>query len=145
MRTRLMAALALAALLGACGDDNTTTPRAGDTPGATASVSPTPTPPPTAAVPTVNGTDSGAADLLVGMSTAHFEPRMVTAKAGTVYDLKADNPSAMPHSFTITSLKIDVELPRRSVTFAALPKFAPGTLDFFCKYHIDMKGTLTVT
>jgi plastocyanin len=138
-----MAALVLLTLP-ACGSSDDPGPRANPSTSTSPSASATPTPSASDAAPTVVGRDSGAPDIPVGMQAHVFVPTTLAAGAGRAYDLKADNPSRNPHSFTITSLKIDVEIPRRSITFAALPKLAPGTLEFFCKYHSDMKGTLTV-
>ena len=73
-----------------------------------------------------------------------FRPRAMSAPSGVV-GILVDNEDPFRHTFTITELGVDVELPAstaRRVEFHA----APGTYTYICAVpgHEDMRGTLVI-
>jgi plastocyanin len=135
------AAVALA--LTACGGGGGSQPRAETS--SSAPTSSTPAPTVTSAAPVVQGSDTPAPNLVVGMTRHAFEPRTLTAKAGIAYDLRADNTSPLAHTFTVSEMKVNVALPRRVLTFARIPPMKAGTYRAFCTLHSDMETELRVS
>lgn len=86
------------------------------------------------------GGDAGSTT--VTASDFVFEPTSVSAAAGgTIEFINEDDAE---HSFTADDPGIDVDAGGgESVTVEVDAE--PGTYDFYCKYHEDMKGTLEVT
>ena len=115
----------------ACGDDTTTTPRAGGTtsPGGTSPQ------------PTVN--DQGRLDATamsefsIEMDDYYFKPTYIKAKPGQTLNIELEQEGANAHTFTITSLNIDHQLiangEKKEITIT-LPS---GSTDivFFCRFH----------
>ena len=86
-----------------------------------------------------------AGDGLVVAEEVEFNPTLLSAPAGTV-GIFIENQDPVRHTFTITALGVDVELPAdtdRRVEFTA----TAGTYSYICTVpgHEDMKGTLTVS
>jgi plastocyanin len=132
----LPAALALAAVLAACGGDGTT-PRAGGT-------SPDATPPLTAGV-----NDQGTQDITAGgkltleLGDRYFKPTYLKAKPGQSINVELENEGMLAHNFSIQAMGIDETVQagaKKELTFT-LP--SSGDVAFFCKFHADdgMRGT----
>ena len=136
LKVRTLAAVfALAAVLAACGSDDTTPSAGGTSPGAT-----------TSPTPTIN--DKGTLDVTAGgkltleMDDRYFKPTYVKAKPGQSINVELENEGMLPHNFSITALSIDETVQpgtKKELTFA-LP--ASGDVTFFCKFHADdgMRG-----
>ncbi|HET7481840.1 MAG TPA: cupredoxin domain-containing protein [Actinomycetota bacterium] len=76
----------------------------------------------------------------------YFEPTSITVNVGAEVTLSFKNNGAVTHSFTAPDLDVETVADSSNsstVTFTA--PAAPGSFDFFCKYHPDqMKGTISV-
>jgi plastocyanin len=73
-----------------------------------------------------------------------FEPSCFTASASQGVSIV--NADGAVHSFTLEGTPIDVDVPAED-TFHGDPVTGvvkPGTYDLVCKYHPEMKGTVTV-
>jgi plastocyanin len=116
-RTTTIALMALALVGAACGGNDDTGTGGG-------------------ATPTLECTDSVAA------GDNFFEP--ACAEVETDGDVAVVNEGDALHSFTIDDLGVDDDIASGeeiSVTIEA----DPGEYRFYCKYHPEMEGTLTVT
>jgi plastocyanin len=95
------------------------------------------------------GTDDGGGDMGGGGSVTltadnfAFDPAQVELAAGTEISVKNANGST-PHTFTVDGTDIDLELDPGEVGSAALDLEA-GEYAFFCRFHPQMTGTLTVS
>jgi len=73
-----------------------------------------------------------------------FRPTCFTASASQAISIV--NGDDAVHSFTIQGTSVDVDIPANQ-TFngeSVSGVVEPGTYDFVCKYHPEMKGTVTV-
>jgi plastocyanin len=73
-----------------------------------------------------------------------FRPSCFTASASQAISI-ANGDDAV-HSFTIQGTSVDVDVPANQ-TFngeSVSGVVEPGTYDFVCRYHPEMKGTVTV-
>jgi plastocyanin len=78
----------------------------------------------------------------------HFNPAMLSVASGSQVSLTFKNNGTTEHNFSITKLKVDVEAEKGASKKVSFTAPAPGTYEFFCKYHKEsngMVGTLTVT
>jgi plastocyanin len=75
-----------------------------------------------------------------------FAPTTIEAKAGDVV-IEMKNTGALPHTFTNTDLKVDVNANGGQTADVELKGLKAGTYKFICKYHetIGMVGELKVT
>ncbi|HXD45519.1 MAG TPA: cupredoxin family copper-binding protein [Pseudolabrys sp.] len=69
-----------------------------------------------------------------------FTPAEVTAKAGDT--IVWDNQDVFAHTATATDKSFDVMLPPKKS--ASLKVTKAGTFDYFCKFHPNMRGKVTV-
>lgn len=88
---------------------------------------------------------AGVSVLTVNQNNYTFDPAAFSVKSGDTITVKNANANT-PHTFTIKDTNVDIAnepLASQDVTI----DLAPGTYEFFCKYHVQsgMKGTLTVT
>lgn len=92
------------------------------------------------------GSQSGGNSVMtIQQNNFFFDPNTFTVQSGDTITIKNGNANT-PHTFTIKGTDVDVAndpLGSQDVTI----DLAPGTYEFFCKYHVQsgMKGTLTVT
>lgn len=129
----------LAAACGGNGNDTTT----GATDGATSAspaASPSETDTPSAS-PSETATGGAEASLL--MLDNVFQPADITVASGST--LVFTNQGAAPHNFSIDGQDIDEDVNAGETEDESI-ELAPGTYDFFCKFHVadGMTGTLTV-
>jgi plastocyanin len=82
-----------------------------------------------------------AATVRVTMDKMAFSPAEVTAKVGDT--IEWINKDFLQHSATAADKSWDVVLPQNKTGHIVVK--APGTIDYFCKYHPNMKGKITVT
>jgi plastocyanin len=120
MRSKtLLVALALVALLGACGGDSDD---GGDTGG---------------------GSSAGDAATLTA-SGFKFDPTSLSVAAGG--SIEYTNEDDTEHNFTVEEADIDEDVDPSGSTTIDLGDVEAGSYDFFCEYHKDqMTGTLEVT
>jgi len=74
----------------------------------------------------------------------YFEPKEIRAQAGQPLTIRIENEGRTPHTFTIESLGVDVELqPGQERTVTITPT---GTVMFVCRLHLaqGMTGQITV-
>ncbi|MEA2715972.1 MAG: hypothetical protein QOI99_289 [Actinomycetota bacterium] len=134
----LMAALVL---FGAgCGDSKKTD--SGST--ATTAGSPVPLPAGTA----FHGTATAKDGMEVELDNFYFGPTVIQATPGQTFKVDVANDGSAPHTFTIDSLNIDVQVApgaKSEVTITA--PSAAGTVQFYCRFHqstANMQGALVV-
>ena len=72
-----------------------------------------------------------------------FEPSDLSAAAGDTIEFTNDDDA--PHTFTSDDAGVDEEVEPGGSTTIDLADVEPGTYDYICKIHPDMKGTLEVT
>jgi plastocyanin len=72
-----------------------------------------------------------------------FDPGLVELAAGSEISVKNANDST-PHTFTVDGTDLDLELDPGEVESATLD-LGSGDYAFFCRFHPQMTGTLTVT
>ena len=82
-----------------------------------------------------------AATIKVEVKNLVFTPAVVTAKAGDT--IVWTNKDVLQHTATATGGGFDVMLPPGKSGSAVVTK--AGTFDYFCKFHPNMKGKVTVT
>lgn len=133
MRNRLLfltiAALAAVALLtAACGDDD-------DSGGASTAT----------ATGAASGTGSSVEplDVTIPVEDFKFGTTNITAAAGQVVNVSLDNDGSAEHSFTVGTTDVTEAEGGEEGTgsFTA----SDSTTEFHCKYHSQMKGTITVS
>jgi plastocyanin len=95
------------------------------------------------------GTDDGGDDMGGGGAVTltadnfAFDPGAIELAAGSEISVKNANGST-PHTFTVDGTDIDLELDPGEVDSATLDLDA-GEYAFFCRFHPQMTGTLTVS
>jgi plastocyanin len=89
-----------------------------------------------------DGGGGGGSDIDVRADNFSFAPADVEIEAGEDIHVKNGN-AATPHTFTVDGTDIDLELEPME-TEEAVVDLDPGTYDFFCRFHPQMTGTLTV-
>jgi len=82
-----------------------------------------------------------AATTDVVMQNLVVKPVEVTAKVGDT--IRWDNKDFVAHTATATDKSFDVMLPPGKTGSTVVTKV--GTFDYFCKFHPNMKGKVTVT
>ncbi|HEV2627543.1 MAG TPA: cupredoxin domain-containing protein [Pseudolabrys sp.] len=82
-----------------------------------------------------------AATIDVVMQNLVVKPVEVTAKVGDT--IRWDNKDFVAHTATATDKSFDVMLPPGKTGSTVVTKV--GTFDYFCKFHPNMKGKVTVT
>jgi plastocyanin len=81
-----------------------------------------------------------AATIQIAMENLVISPAEVTAKVGDTVELI--NKDIFAHTATSRNGDFDVAMPpKKTVTFV-LKK--AGTIDYYCRFHPNMKATLTV-
>ena len=135
MRTRMVIPLVLIAalVLAACGGSEPTG-------GAGTATSP---PTATSLSPAPTATETSG-ETRVAMQDNVFQPNSITAAAGA--ELELDNEGQNPHTFTIDGQDVDEQVNAGDNAKITLD-LAPGTYDFYCRFHksLGMTGTLTVS
>jgi plastocyanin len=123
LRYLAVPALILAAILGACSnDDEEATPDGGDTSEPTETV-----------------------EVEMTIEDFSFEPAVIDAGLGDEVFVEIANDGEVEHTFTVSEFFVDETLESgqdMDVTFVAND---PGDFTFFCRNHPDMQGTLRVT
>lgn len=84
---------------------------------------------------------ASAATIKVEVKNLVFTPAVVAAKAGDT--IVWDNKDVLQHTATATDKAFDVMLPPGKSGSTVVTK--AGTFDYFCKFHPNMKGRVTVT
>jgi plastocyanin len=152
---RLMLALAVPVLtvslvVAACGGDDedeaTPTPPPAEEPTPTTmppgdptpTDAPDPTPEPT---PAING---GATELELAAMDFAFQPNAFQAAAGEEITVAFRNDGSAPHTFTIDALFVDELLSGGEDAVVTVPATDGGVLDFYCRIHPSMTGTITI-
>ena len=77
-----------------------------------------------------------------------FSPATIQATAGKAVKVTITNKGGVEHNFSITSLHVSKDVDKGGTETVTFTPTQSGTLEFFCKYHVDsngMKGTITVT
>jgi plastocyanin len=98
-------------------------------------------------VPVVAGLVSGAsisalaATVQISMDNLEIAPKKVSAKVGDTIEWV--NKDAFAHTATARNGDWDVMLPPKKSGSVVLKK--AGTFDYYCRFHPNMKATLTVT
>jgi plastocyanin len=82
-----------------------------------------------------------AATIKVEMKDLVVTPAEITAKVGDT--IVWDNQDVFAHTATATDKSFDVMLPPKKSGSLKVTK--AGTFDYFCKFHPNMKGKVTVT
>lgn len=82
-----------------------------------------------------------AATIDVVMQNLVVKPVEVAAKVGDT--IRWDNKDFVAHTATATDKSFDVMLPPGKTGRTVVTKV--GTFDYFCKFHPNMKGKVTVT
>jgi plastocyanin len=128
IRMLALAAFAPLMLLAACGggDDNATaTPKTSQT-----------------AAP-VGTNPASAKDITITAADFSLSPATITAAPGQVINVTFNNTGNAKHSFTVGSTDVAVAAggASGSGTFTA----SAQTVEFHCKYHSTMKGTVTIS
>jgi plastocyanin len=82
-----------------------------------------------------------AAEVEVRIENFTFDPRVVTVKAGT--EVIWENYDDIPHSIVATAAGIRSKALDTDETYA-FTFAAPGTFDYVCGLHPQMKGTIEV-
>lgn len=82
-----------------------------------------------------------AATIDIVMQNLVVKPVEVTAKVGDT--IRWDNKDFVAHTATATDKSFDVMLPPGKTGSTVVTKV--GTFDYFCKFHPNMKGKVTVT
>ena len=75
-------------------------------------------------------------------------PNTMTATAGSQVRFTFKNKGSMEHNFSLTEANVSTDAEKgASATVSFTAPSAPGSYEFFCKYHKTrgMTGTLTVT
>ena len=77
-----------------------------------------------------------------------FNPDTIQATAGKAVKVTITNKGGVEHNFSITSLHVSKDVEKGESATVTFTPTQSGTLEFFCKYHVDsygMKGSITVT
>jgi plastocyanin len=82
-----------------------------------------------------------AETIQVTVQNLTFVPAQLNVKVGDTVEWV--NKDILVHSATATNGDWDVNLPPNNAGHTVLKK--PGDVDYFCKYHPNMKGRISVT
>lgn len=82
-----------------------------------------------------------AATITVVIDKLVYTPAEITAKVGDT--IEWDNKDILQHTATATDGSWNVMLPSMKKGSIVVKK--AGTFDYFCKFHPNMKGKITVT
>jgi plastocyanin len=82
---------------------------------------------------------AGAATVEVTIEKMHFMPAEITVQAGDT--VKWTNKDFVGHSATATDKSFDIVVPASGS--GTLVVKAPGTVDYYCRFHPMMKGKIT--
>jgi plastocyanin len=86
--------------------------------------------------------DSGGGSVTLTASNFAFDPSDLSAAAGDTIEFT--NEDDAEHNFTAEDASLDEDVEAGGSTSISLEGVEAGDYDFFCEYHPDMKGTLTV-
>jgi plastocyanin len=91
----------------------------------------------------VAGADS---QLEVTAEDFSFDPNSLTLEQATVIELTFTNEGEQQHSFTSDDVDVDIEAEGggNSVTVTFTTPGEPGTYEFVCRFHSNMRGSMTV-
>jgi plastocyanin len=81
-----------------------------------------------------------AAAIQITMENLEISPAVVSAKVGDT--IEWINKDVLMHSATARNGDFDVNLPPKKTGSVVLKK--AGTVDYYCRYHPNMKATITV-
>jgi plastocyanin len=81
-----------------------------------------------------------AATIQVSMENLEVSPAVASAKVGDT--IEWINKDALLHTATARNGDFDVSLPPKKTGSVVLKK--PGTVDYYCRYHPNMKATINV-
>lgn len=87
-------------------------------------------------------TGGNASTTLTATDMAFSPPTLEVAAGGSIELVNEDEAK---HSFTADDIGVDSDVEASSSTTVELGDAEPGSYDFVCKYHPDMKGTLEIT
>jgi len=87
------------------------------------------------------GVPAAAETIRIEVKGLKFTPQEVTAKVGDTIEWVNDD--FLVHTATAVDHEWDVQLPAHQSGSTVLNK--PGTIAYFCRFHPNMKGTITVT
>ena len=82
-----------------------------------------------------------AATIQITMENLVIAPAEVSAKVGDTVELV--NKDVLVHSATARNGDFDVTMPAKKTETMVLKK--SGTVDYYCRFHPNMKAVLTVT
>jgi plastocyanin len=82
-----------------------------------------------------------AANIQITMENLGFSPAEVSAKVGDT--IEWINKDILAHTATARNGDWDVTLPPKKTVTLILKK--AGNIEYYCRYHPNMKATLTVT
>jgi plastocyanin len=82
-----------------------------------------------------------AATIQITMENMAISPAEASAKVGDTVELV--NKDVLVHSATARNGDFDVTMPAKKTETMVLKK--PGTIDYYCRLHPNMKAVLTVT
>jgi plastocyanin len=82
-----------------------------------------------------------AATVQITMENMVISPAEASAKVGDTVELI--NKDVLVHSATARNGDFDVTMPPKKTVTMVLKK--PGTVDYYCRFHPNMKAVLTVT
>lgn len=88
-----------------------------------------------------DGGGSGSVTL-TATNLSFSPPTLEVASGGSIEFVNEDEAK---HSFTADEIGVDTDVEASSSTTVDLGDAEPGSYDFVCKYHPDMKGTLEIT
>jgi plastocyanin len=77
----------------------------------------------------------------ISMENLAISPAEATAKVGDT--IEWINKDILAHTATARNGDFDVTMPPNKTVTLVLKK--PGTIDYYCRFHPNMKATLTVT
>ena len=81
-----------------------------------------------------------AATIQISMENLEVTPAVVSAKVGDTVEWI--NKDVLVHSATARNGDFDVNLPPKKTGSVVLKK--AGTIDYYCRYHPNMKATINV-
>ena len=81
-----------------------------------------------------------AETIRIEVKSLTFNPAQVTAHVGDTIEWA--NADFIPHTATAKNRDWDVQLPANKTARLSLKKL--GTVDYFCRFHPNMTGTITV-
>src|ERR1700755_644568 len=82
-----------------------------------------------------------AATIQITMENMAISPAETAAKVGDTVELI--NKDVLVHSATARNGDFDVTMPAKKSVTMVLKK--PGTIEYYCRFHPNMKAVLTVT